>query len=49
MHMTSVAKDRILGRHHPLKKITKIQILGCSNFVLYSLIYMNIFLYIFNY
>ena len=40
--MTSVAKDRILIRHQSLNEITKIQILGCKYFLLYSLNYLDI-------
>ena len=47
--MTSVVKDRILVRHQPLNKITKIQILGCKYFLLYSLIYMNIIIYFYSF
>ena len=43
--MTSVAKDRTLVRHHPVNKITKIQILGCKNFLLSSLNYLDIVIY----
>ena len=47
--MTSVAKDRTLVRHQPPNKITKIQILWCKYFLLYSLIYMNIVIYLYSF
>ena len=48
-HLTSVAKDHILVGHHPLNKITKIQILGCKYFLLYSLIYLDILIYLYSF
>ena len=47
--MTSVEKDRILVRHQPLNNIIKIQIIGCKFFLLYSLIYMNINIYLYSF
>ena len=51
MHMTSVAKDHILIRHQPFKKfspkITILQIIGCKYFLVYSLNYLNIIIFIF--
>ena len=47
--MKSVAKDRILVRHQSLNKITKIQILGCKYFLLYSLNYLNIIIYLYSF
>ena len=48
-HMTSVAKDLILIRHQPLNKITKILILGCKYFSLYSFNYLNIIIYFYSF
>ena len=47
--MTSVAKDHFLVRHQPLNKITKIQILGCEYFLLYSFNYLNIIIYFYSF
>ena len=47
--MTSVSKDRILIRHQPHNKITKIQILGCKYFLLYSLNCLNILIYLYSF
>ena len=47
--MTSVAKDHILVRHQPLNKITKIQILGCKYFLLYSFNYLDIIFYLYSF
>ena len=48
-HLTSVAKDRILVRHQPLNKITKIQTLGCEYFLLYSLNYLDNIIYFYSF
>ena len=47
--MKSVGKDRILIRHQPFNKIIIIQIIGCKYSLSYSLNYLSIIIYFFNY
>ena len=47
--MTSIARISSSSDTNPFPKITKIQILGCKSFLLYSLIYMNIIIYLYSF